>query len=247
MVKLRRSPLPHPDAEALASYQAGLEGAKRNSPAILTAWRRFTADGAVRQRIADYLRSHSSCKCMYCENPSATTFAHYYPKMKYPNLTFEWDNLLWACFPCNLAKRNDFPLQGRQRPLFLNPMVDDPATYFVVNLDSGWLSPRPGLSRAEANRAKATIRQYKLNRVDLPERRRMIARHLLRHLAAYMQVPVSEVEELVVTQLSPAGEHRAVIRQIMCRPSKDIKPLVDYCLSHSDRVQQYIRDLNWLI
>lgn len=245
MIKLRRRTLPAAEQAILLGYQNQLAGVGRNSPVIRTMWNRFTKDDQARPYIAARLRAHSAVKCMYCETNSAKTIDHYYPKLKYPQFTFAWDNLLWACGPCNLAKRNEFPLQGRRGPLFLNPMVDDPIEFFVINLDTGWMSPRPGIGRAAARRARATIDQFKLNRVDLPEQRRRAARWCLRHLALYMKDPCRETEETVVQELSLAERHRAVVRQIMCRPSGDIRPLVEFCLTNSGRVQRCIRALNW--
>ncbi|MFZ4701024.1 MAG: HNH endonuclease [Candidatus Methylumidiphilus sp.] len=49
-------------------------------------------------------------RCMYCEDSFADEIEHRRPKNLYPHQTFDWDNLLYACGPCNSPKGNQFAI-----------------------------------------------------------------------------------------------------------------------------------------
>jgi uncharacterized protein (TIGR02646 family) len=65
-------------------------------------------------------------RCMYCEDSAGTDIEHFYPKQRYPERAFRWDNYLWACSHCNSnRKRTQFPVRGQQ-PLLIDPSAVDP-------------------------------------------------------------------------------------------------------------------------
>lgn len=243
MIRLQRPTLPADEQAGLAVYQAGLASALRNDPAIRNAWRKFTADRPIRSQIELHLRKTSDSKCAYCENTCANTIDHYYPKLKYPAHAFAWENFIWACWPCNAAKRNEFPIQRSGTPVYLNPLTDDPAGFFVINRVSGLVRARPGLSPADRSRAVETIKQLKLNRDDLPQRRLDAAKDLEYALAAYERYPLPEIEAILLGVLSLNKPFRAVVRQIMTDPSDPIRRLVEFCLQRSDRVRECVQTL----
>lgn len=81
-------------------------------------------------------------KCAYCESKiTVVTYGsieHFRPKSIYPELTFEWNNLLLSCDICNDIghKGNRFPLDTNGNPLLLDPTdgVTDP----TVHLEFSW-------------------------------------------------------------------------------------------------------------
>ncbi len=81
-------------------------------------------------------------KCAYCQSDiSAVTYGqieHFRPKSEYPDLTFEWSNLLFSCDLCNDAghKGVKFPLDINGNPLLIDPTdgITDPNTH----LDFAW-------------------------------------------------------------------------------------------------------------
>ena len=66
-------------------------------------------------------------KCAYCESKiTVVTYGaieHFFPKSQYPDLTFEWTNLLLSCDRCNDAnhKGTQFPLDTTGNPLLIDP------------------------------------------------------------------------------------------------------------------------------
>jgi uncharacterized protein (TIGR02646 family) len=83
-------------------------------------------------------------KCAYCESKiTVVTYGyieHFRPKSIYPELTFEWNNLLLSCDICNDTghKGNRFPLDTNGNPLLLDPTdgVTDPNVHLAFSWDS---------------------------------------------------------------------------------------------------------------
>ncbi len=81
-------------------------------------------------------------KCAYCESKITHVeyghIEHYRPKSLFPDLTFEWTNLLLACGVCNGGehKGDRFPEAADNGPL-VNPCDDDPAGHFEFRHDPG--------------------------------------------------------------------------------------------------------------
>jgi uncharacterized protein (TIGR02646 family) len=79
-------------------------------------------------------------KCAYCESKIRHVdyghIEHYHPKSKFPELTFEWSNLLLACGICNgkAYKGDKFPERSEGGPL-INPCEDDPDAHFNFYYD----------------------------------------------------------------------------------------------------------------
>jgi hypothetical protein len=92
--------------------------------------------------VKDALEEMFHKKCAYCQSDiSAVTYGqieHFRPKSEYPDLTFEWTNLLFSCDLCNDAghKGVKFPLDINGNPLLIDPTdgITDPNTH----LDFAW-------------------------------------------------------------------------------------------------------------
>lgn len=118
-------------------------------------------------QIKDTLKDESFSKCMYCESKikhiAYEHIEHIKPKArrKYPELTFEWDNLGLVCPLCNHNKGDIYD----EAVPFINPYVDDPSTHFIFI--GHFIYHKAGDSRAEL-----TEKQIELNRPELIERRK---------------------------------------------------------------------------
>jgi uncharacterized protein (TIGR02646 family) len=95
-------------------------------------------------------------KCCYCERIVTASFndvEHYRPFSHYWWLAWTWENLLFACAPCNRSGKNDaFPLAtgstplqfgelppGAERPLMLDPATDDPRRHIrFLRVNGKW-------------------------------------------------------------------------------------------------------------
>lgn len=82
--------------------------------------------------IQSAVREMTNGKCVFCESiinaTSYLTIEHFKPKSKYPNLTFEWNNLFPSCVMCNNGKDKD--VDGHTADL-VNPLTEDPEQYFT--------------------------------------------------------------------------------------------------------------------
>lgn len=113
------------------------------------------------------LKDETFSKCMYCESKikhvAYEHIEHIKPKArnKYPELTFEWENLGLACPICNNNKGDMYD----EAVSFINPYVDDPSAHFLIV--GHFIYHNPGDIRAEL-----TEKQIGLNRSELIERRK---------------------------------------------------------------------------
>lgn len=118
-------------------------------------------------------------------------------------LASEWTNLLPSCIRCNrsntylmpnnkketMGKKNFFPLEDEakratkpgeerhEKPLLLNPFIDDPAEHLEFT-DDGVVRPARDRSGQPSNKGDVSIKIYGLWRPDLVERRAEYARKI---------------------------------------------------------------------
>lgn len=135
-------------------------------------------------------------RCHYCEDSYADEIEHIHPKNLYPQHTFEWDNYLYACGPCNGPKGDKFKIfvemDGKKiakditppkrktgnppirrtpppegDPLFINPRKEDPFNLIFIDLvDSFMFEPWDEEGTEEYERAMFTIDVLRLNSRD---------------------------------------------------------------------------------
>lgn len=83
--------------------------------------------------IKEKLFESSYQKCAFCESKPAESgnieVEHFKPKSLYPELAFEWNNLLPVCRKCNDSKSNH---DTGKEPI-VNPSYEDPETIFTYN------------------------------------------------------------------------------------------------------------------
>lgn len=149
-------------------------------------------------------------RCCYCEDSVADEVEHIKPKSIYPELTFSWDNYLYACGPCNGRKNNKYalfiggvftPLQPSHSPpspgdnVFINPRQDNPMDFLDLDLgtqiEDGTLEYLPKYSLPQGSidyqRAEYTIRTLGLNRDVLVAGRKNAALDFKARLYQYEQ------------------------------------------------------------
>jgi uncharacterized protein (TIGR02646 family) len=121
---------------------------------------------------------------------------HYRPKSYYWWLGYEWSNLMLVCTDCNSKKGNSFGYLGHkldnknlptenlfccdsaellaEKPLMLNPEIDDPSSYFTFDLKGSILPIETDPNKKK--RAETTIQYTNLNRfaIQHKERKRKI-------------------------------------------------------------------------
>ncbi len=92
------------------------------------------------QQIKAALRLMFSDKCAYCESHITHVdfgdIEHFRPKSLFPQLCFEWDNMLLGCSVCNSPrfKGANFP-EATVNGLIVNPVTEDPNDFFSFEFD----------------------------------------------------------------------------------------------------------------
>jgi 5-methylcytosine-specific restriction endonuclease McrA len=162
MIKLTKGNEPAVLIANKAGWTAQLRALQNaNQPVPKTLSTQYNQD-----EVKDALRAEGLSKCMYCESKvehiSDLHIEHIKPKAKdkFPDLTFEYDNLGLACPLCNRNKSDTFDLAVT----FINPYIDEPSDHFVAIGVLVWAKPGD-------NRAKLTENEIELNRADLVEAR----------------------------------------------------------------------------
>jgi uncharacterized protein (TIGR02646 family) len=131
---------------------------------------RRRAENRYRQReVKESLAAMFHDKCAYCESKITHVdygaIEHYRPKARFPEKTFDWDNLLLACNVCNGPefKGDRFPDVAEGGPI-ANPCDDEPGDHLAFVFD-----PIAGLATVvpKTRRGELTIETLGLNRATL--------------------------------------------------------------------------------
>ncbi len=167
---------------ALATRQKTASKLAAGDPRIGAVWANFLSS-RPKTEVATVLDVFFRYKCAYCEGVAAQDIEHFYPKTRYPQRMFDWENFLRGCKNCNNFKRDQFPLTATRTPLLLDPCSDDPLDYFVWDFLTGAIGVRsePGYDV----RGRTTRDLLRLDMEPLREERR---KNLLFILYLFAQV-----------------------------------------------------------
>ncbi|AEI51762.1 HNH endonuclease [Runella slithyformis] len=158
--------------------------------------------------------------CNYCEQSEANDIEHIYPKSFFPDKTFLWENYLLACKQCNsgfkldkchvLGGDNELIIVNRgTEPLskigaFINPRIENPNDFMILNLKTFKFETLPGLSKREINKAKSTLEILELNKRDtLIEARKSAGRHYYEMLERLVRILDAETKDELQDLLTP--------------------------------------------
>lgn len=163
MIKVARSPKPAILARNQLKWTTALLAASTDTE-------KRSAEGKYRHRsIKDVLVTMFHGKCAYCESKISHVayghIEHFKPKSKFPDLTFEWTNLLLSCPICNSSeyKGDSFPEAPEGGPL-INPCDETPTEHFEFVFDRiAKLASVVG----KTTRGQTTEKVLGLNRSDL--------------------------------------------------------------------------------
>lgn len=167
-----------------------------------------------------HIMGRSSGLCCYCEQNEHSDIEHIYPKSLFPSLAFEWENYVPACKLCNMGHKgdrfavldHDDNLEDLQKGVaprfnragFINPRLEDPNGFMVLNLKTFKFDIMPDLSKAARNKAEKTIEILHLNdRAPLIEMRRSIANSHYDYMYRLARIQKSTDIEQVKEILSP--------------------------------------------
>ncbi len=133
------------------------------------------------KQVKDSLRTMFFGKCAYCESHITHIgyghIEHFRPKSKFPDLCFDWDNLMLSCEICNGKeyKGDKFP-ESKDGGPFVNPVEENPEDFFDFEFD-----PNTGVANviSKNQRADITDNELGLNRAELVKHRSSIVRKMV--------------------------------------------------------------------
>lgn len=99
---------------------------------------------------------------------------HYKKKSMFPELTFEWNNLIVATKDSNFGanyKDNKSGIQKNNYGNIFNPVIDNVENYFDYTT-WGEVTPKTAISEVENQKAIKTIEVFNLNHNSLKDRRK---------------------------------------------------------------------------
>ena len=199
-----------------------------------------------KKAVKDVLRRMHHDKCCYCETkqytPAYLHVEHFRPKgavrqsraqdNEFPGyywLAYCWDNLLLACFECNVTYKNTmFPLANptqraqshndditREQELFVNPIAEDPRGHIRFDED---------LPVWQTERGHQTIEELGLRRSALTEERLHWFQIVKRHIDIVKVPPSPDIEGLqdearrfIEQALQPYSKFSSMVMDLVAR------------------------------
>lgn len=162
MIKIRKAPAPQVLIDNKDAWTAALKDAINRYGGYdkIPSQEKQTLLAHYRHKdIKKALAESSHSKCAFCESKPGESgnmeVEHFSPKSIYPDLTFEWDNLLPACRKCNEAK---LAFDTIDEPI-IDPSKLDPET--VLTYSCLRICPIGGTDNEDC--AKTTIEVCNLN------------------------------------------------------------------------------------
>lgn len=133
-------------------------------------------------------------KCCYCESYVTHLYPgdveHLIPKAVYPRLTFTWGNLSFVCFWCNNHKRDYVDKTCK----LLNPYKD--------NIEVHLHAFGPMIMHInQSKRGEMTLKEIKLNRMELFERRLEALENLQNLIDKYENENVPALKSILLQEL----------------------------------------------
>ena len=104
----------------------------------------------------------SEVSVAYCEETTKGEVDHFKPKSRFPKLVYSWSNWLFACHECNHAKLGTWPTAGYVDPCATSKQ-DHPERHFVIDTQTGRISPHGALGPQQRKKAQDTIDALRLN------------------------------------------------------------------------------------
>jgi uncharacterized protein (TIGR02646 family) len=140
----------------------------------------WTLEGIdIRAELLTSLRKMTSDHCSYCdgfpmESMLGDTIDHFKPKSLFPRDAYSWENLFLCCYVCQ-KRLNEYEI------LLVRPDFDDYSfeSYFVYNTENGEVEPNSHSNVQDQERARYTIKVFKLNDFNRPNSRKMFFRKFI--------------------------------------------------------------------
>lgn len=202
-----------PKPEAVADY------ARRFTPGWVEYFQNRVGgrpDDSGWREFRSTLGRQSNNICWYCEQRCAAaadaggraaTVDHFRPISKFPRLAYAWSNWVFSCYRCNSENKQDsWPETGYVDPCAA-AVAERPEQYFDYDADTGAIIPRNDISDLARRKARHTIDDLGLNKLDLRFYRLDWTRRFREDL---LSLPAAERGAFVVQFVGRAVEYAGV-------------------------------------
>ncbi|MFC8711304.1 HNH endonuclease [Streptomyces sp. NPDC057197] len=81
-------------------------------------------------------------RCVYCCDSRSADVDHFTPIAFDFSMAFVWKNFILVCPECNRNKSARFPVDSQGRPLIIDPTLEDPWDFLILDTKSGYLAAR---------------------------------------------------------------------------------------------------------
>jgi hypothetical protein len=194
MIQLPHSVLPAATQTQLEEFQRAIDDIPLYADKVSAAKERFERYNRRSNATFKVIRStltsmlSGARRCGYCEDSYADEVEHVRPKDLYPELTFIWENYIYACGPCNGPKNNRFAVfniggvliditRRRGDPIIpppagdfvlIDPRRENALDFMELDLkDTFYFLPKGNPDSLVYERAKYSIDVLRLNERDL--------------------------------------------------------------------------------
>jgi len=189
-------------------------------------WGAGTPSDQEKQGIWDKLLLMQQGRCAYCEGSltaSRRHIEHFRQRSRYPQGTFDWNNLFGSCNRDDSCGRHKDRCGAYRHQDLIKPDLEDPE-HFLVFLPNGSVRPRAALTPDEKHRAEETIRILNLNGVLRQIRQTEVAGYIqtAEAFAAMAQsFPEKEWLPLLQEELSNVANlpYATAVRHVLTRQS----------------------------
>lgn len=228
MLHLQNKPLSNPTKKVLKDLQDSVnrqntfslkvEKAQQQWSGKTSSAKKQSAFNDIKEQLTNMCVSTGLCN--YCEQSEATDIEHIAPKSFYPEKAFTWENYILACKICNSGYKLDkcsvisaekliYLDRGSKPPIatihaFINPRIDDPSNYLLLNTKVFQFETMPGLSTQDEHKALQTLEILKLNERDaVREARKVAYNHYYDSLKLLIDILGAETIEDLKSLLRP--------------------------------------------
>jgi uncharacterized protein (TIGR02646 family) len=184
-------------------------------------------------------------RCVWCADSRAADVEHYRPKARYPEAVFVWENLLWACSPCNRKKGAQFPVAEDGAPLLLDPTRQDPWDHLVFEPDTGQFVPRLDPTTGAQDPVGLTTISPKLlplNVEAITLGRRRAWRALCEAVGDFLARPDAEQEGRLLAFVQAADRPELVVWALH-REGREISPFSALCATYPTNAASLLAQL----
>ena len=151
------------------------------------------------------LRERFFSLCGYCEELCKGEIDHFQPKSVFPRKVYVWKNWIYACHVCNNFKSETWIQDGYVNPCAILP-GETSERFFSFDIKTGQILPNAALLASEAQRAKDTIEDLKLN-----------AYHHLQKRVRWL-----EVLEQALKKSDGSAESKAAMVTVVSSPMREL-------------------------